>query len=149
MKEKAIARFKEVFNREASIVVKSPGRINLIGEHTDYNEGYVLPAAIDKYAYVAVASRNDMEIHLYADDLGENLTVLMEEVKPSEVGWANYILGVVNQLLERGLSFSGFDLLVKGDIPLGAGLSSSAALESAVGFALNDLFQLNLPKTEI
>ncbi|MGH2622645.1 MAG: galactokinase, partial [Sphingobacterium sp.] len=142
-------RFKEIYQEELTLVVKSPGRINIIGEHTDYNQGFVLPAAIDKAIYVGLGKRDDQQIHLYAEDFKESFQVDIEALAPSDKGWPNYILGVVNQLKERKCAISGFNLYIDGDIPVGAGLSSSAAVECATGFALNELFQLALDRIEI
>jgi galactokinase len=136
--------FAEQFHSEASLVVRSPGRINLIGEHTDYNEGFVLPAAIDKAIYLAISRRPDSKIKLYSIDYQEIYEGDQDTLAPSEQGWANYVLGVVDQLRKKRLSFSGFNLILSGDVPLGAGLSSSAAVECAAIFALDQLFQLNL-----
>src|SRR5690606_10618043 len=142
-------RFQEVFGTAAQLLAKSPGRINLIGEHTDYNNGFVLPTAIDKAIYVAVGKREDAIIRLYAEDFGEYFETDTAAIKPSPVGWANYILGVVNQIQERGKIVGGFDLYLDGDVPLGAGLSSSAAVECATGFVLNELFDFGFDRTEI
>ena len=125
------------------------GRINVIGEHTDYNEGFVLPTAIDKAIYVAVSRRQDNLIKLYAEDFQESFEISLNDIRPVEQGWPNYILGVVNELLQRELPVQGFNLYVDGDVPLGAGLSSSAALECATGFALNVLFDLQIERVEI
>lgn len=143
------SRFQEVFGTSAQLLAKSPGRINIIGEHTDYNEGFVLPTAIDKAIYVAVGKREDAIIRLYAEDFGEYFETDTAAIKPSPVGWANYILGVVNQIQERGKIVGGFDLYLDGDVPLGAGLSSSAAVECATGFVLNELFDFGFDRTEI
>lgn len=142
-------RYTEIFDQQPQIVVKSPGRINVIGEHTDYNEGFVLPTAIDKGVYVALGKRDDSKIELYAEDFKESFSTTLAEIKISEKGWPNYILGVIAQLQERNLEFSGFNLYIDGDIPVGAGLSSSAAVECATGFALNELFSLGLDRVEI
>ncbi len=142
-------RFKEVFGVEPQLLAKSPGRINIIGEHTDYNDGFVLPTAIDKAIYVAVSKREDNCIHLFAEDFNQGFETDLKDIKPSEVAWANYILGVVHQIQERGKIISGFNLYLDGDVPLGAGLSSSAAVECAVGFALNELFGLSFDRKDI
>lgn len=148
-KQQIEERFATLFDIPAAHVVRSPGRINIIGEHTDYNEGFVLPTAIDKAIYVALSKRDDNIIRLYAEDFQEFFQISLDDISPVENGWPNYILGVVNQLLERGFSVGGFNLYVDGDVPLGAGLSSSAALECATGFALNVLFDLQIERVEI
>ncbi len=141
--------FKEVFADEATVEYKSPGRINIIGEHTDYNDGFVLPAAIDRYGHVA-ASRNDNDlVQLYAQEFNERFEVRLGEMQPIEHSWTNYVLGVADQLVKRGYKISGFKMAVTGDVPVGAGLSSSAAIECAVCAALNDLFNLQLSKFDI
>ncbi len=129
------------------IIVKSPGRINIIGEHTDYNNGFVLPAAIDKAAYIAMSLREDNEIHLVAQDLNETFSTRIEDLKPSgNASWTNYILGSAAQFQKNGLSLSGFNAVLMSDVPIGAGLSSSAAIECATVFALNELLGTNLSR---
>lgn len=132
-----------------TIIVRSPGRINLIGEHTDYNNGFVLPAAIDKAVYVAVEKREDGMIFLYSVDFNESVEVELAAIKPMPGHWATYILGVVDQLVKRGHEISGFKMTIYGDVPLGAGLSSSAAVECAAAFALNELLALNIERAEL
>jgi galactokinase len=131
------------------LYAKSPGRINLIGEHTDYNFGFVLPAAIDKAIYLAIGKRNDEEIHLTAADLDESFSFSLSTIKKSNQEWPNYIIGIVDQLKKMNLQISGFNAVIAGDVPLGAGLSSSAALECVTVFALNELFGLGLSKLEM
>lgn len=145
MIEKIKTSFTEKFHEDPS-VFRSPGRVNILGEHTDYNEGFVLPAAIDKNIYIAISKRTDNIINLYAADFDENFTTDIDHVKPSSTQWANYILGVVDQLLKQKLILTGFNLVVDGDIPIGAGLSSSAAVECATIFALNEIFELGLDR---
>jgi galactokinase len=141
--------FIEKYNREP-LIVRSPGRINLIGEHTDYNEGYVLPAAIDKAAYIAVSLRDDEEIHLTASDLNETFSINTGDLKPiGDINWPNYILGAAAQFKEKGKLIKGFNAILSSDIPIGAGLSSSAAVECSVVFALNELLQTRLEKIEM
>jgi len=126
---------------ENSVVSRSPGRINLIGEHTDYNNGFVLPAAIDKAAYFVITPRIDKEIHLHAVDLNEEYVTSIDNLKKStDASWPLYILGVIEQFLLAGAPLTGFDAALTADIPIGAGLSSSAAVECAVALALNELF---------
>lgn len=146
--------FEQLFNTTASLVVQSPGRINLIGEHTDYNNGFVLPAAIDKCVQVAIAKRSDGAIHMHAIDLQEGVIVPAVAIQPHATSWVNYIIGVVAQVQKYIANVSsnkvsdelnkGFDICIQGDIPIGAGLSSSAAVECAVIFSLNEMYQLGL-----
>ncbi|WP_395767472.1 galactokinase [Aquirufa sp.] len=145
------AKIASIFNQHFEgnpLIVRSPGRINIIGEHVDYNGGYVLPAAIDKYIYVAISKRNDDRIGLYSVNFESSVEIALNDIKPSN-DYSTYILGVVDQLLQRGFSISGFNMVIDGDIPVGAGLSSSAALESAVAFALNELFQLGISRLDL
>src|SRR5690242_6100971 len=117
----------EQYIGEQTIVVRSPGRINLIGEHTDYNEGYVLPAAIDKAAYLALTPRTDDQINLYSIDLhDEHHTNIFEFERTTEQSWPNYLLGVADQFRHRDQLTRGFDAALTADVPIGAGLSSSA-----------------------
>ena len=126
---------------EASLLVRSPGRINLIGEHTDYNNGFVLPAAIDKAAYLVVTPRKDDEIHLFAVDLDDQYITSTGNIRKSvKTSWPNYLLGVVEQFIAAGVAIKGFDAALTADIPIGAGLSSSAAVECAMALALNEIF---------
>jgi galactokinase len=150
MKEFISKKYIEQFAEAPQIVVRSPGRVNIIGEHTDYNEGFVLPAAIDKAAYVAMGFRDDEEIHLAALDLNESFSTDINSLKPvGDVSWPNFILGAAAQFLKKGIGLKGFNAVLLSDVPIGAGLSSSAAIESATVFALNELLQTNLAKIEM
>lgn len=140
-------RFQQRFGAEP-IVVRSPGRVNVIGEHTDYNNGFVLPAAIDKAIYIGIAKRDDDRIVLFSEEYGEEAQSTVQGVSISDKHWANYILGVVDQLNKRGHKLSGFNLNIDGDVPVGAGLSSSAAVECATAFALKQCFGLDFDKME-
>lgn len=147
MKENVKAAFVQQYDHEPAVIVRSPGRVNIIGEHTDYNEGFVLPAAIDKAAYVALSLRDDDQIHLTALDLKETFTTTVAELKPvGDVSWPNYLLGSAAQFLKRGIKLPGFNAVLSSDVPIGAGLSSSAAVECAMVFALNELLQTNLDR---
>jgi len=138
-KESIQNKFKSIFQAEP-IVVRSPGRINIIGEHTDYNDGFVLPAAIDKAVYIAVSKRTDNLISLYAEDYKSTYEIDLAKIAPTDLQWPNYILGVVDQIQKRGFVVGGFNLYIDGDVPSGAGLSSSAAVECAATLALSELF---------
>lgn len=140
--------FFEKFSTQPE-VFRSPGRINILGEHTDYNEGFVLPAAIDKNIYVAISKRPDSEVHLLACDFYEQFVTNIHQIKPAQKQWPNYILGVVDQLQKNGHQVGGFNLVLDGDIPIGAGLSSSAAVECATLFGLNAVFDLGLTKIQM
>lgn len=146
--KKVRGTFRKVFACTETLVVRSPGRVNIIGEHTDYNEGFVLPAAIDKAIYVAIGKRTDDRVHLYSADFVESFKVKLADIQPT-TNWATYILGVVDQLIKRGHVVNGFNLVLDGDVPIGAGLSSSAAVECASVFALNELFELGIEKIEM
>lgn len=134
---------------EVPVIVRSPGRVNIIGEHTDYNEGYVLPAAIDKAIFIAIGKRDDDLIKLHSSEFGEDYQVRLPDLKKSETHWANYILGVAAQFIKNGHYISGFNLVVDGNVPIGAGLSSSAAVECSVAFGLNKIFALNIQKIDL
>jgi len=146
MKEKIAQKYSELFDGNP-IIVRSPGRINIIGEHTDYNDGFVLPAAIDKAAYIAISLRGDDEIHLVAADLNETFSISINDLKPvGDISWPNFILGAAAQFPKRGMPLNGFNAVLMSDVPIGAGLSSSAAIECATTFALNELLQTNLDR---
>ena len=132
------------------ILVFSPGRINIIGEHTDYNDGFVFPAAVNKGIVAAIQKSNSNTSLVYAVDKDEILKFNTNNIKPySEGSWQNYILGVVAEIQNRNKTIGNFNIAFGGDIPGGAGMSSSAALENSVVFGLNKLFNLELSKTEM
>lgn len=142
-------QFQNRFNQKP-LVVHSPGRINLIGEHTDYNEGFVFPAAINKGIVAAIGKSNSSTCTIIASDLEEDYEFSLNKIKPIPNGqWRNYIIGVVGELQKRDIKIEPFNIVFGGDIPKGAGLSSSAALENSVVFGLNELFQLGLTKKEM
>jgi galactokinase len=151
-REIAIRTFKDTFNTAPTHVFQAPGRVNLIGEHTDYNDGFVLPCAINFQTSVAARPRQDDQVHMVAADYEseEDTFTLHHPIAHHQTKlWANYIRGVFQGFQERNLKLSGLDLAVSGNIPQGAGLSSSAALEVAIGWALNTLSNLNLSPTDI
>ena len=142
MKDKLRTAFIERFSSNP-IFYASAGRINLIGEHTDYNGGFVFPGAIDKYIMTAININGTDKVRLYSVDMNQYTEFgLREEDKPAEQ-WASYVFGVCREVIKRGFEVKGFDAVFAGNVPLGAGLSSSAALESCFAYALNDLFNDN------
>ncbi len=142
MKDKLRTAFTERFSSNP-IFYASAGRINLIGEHTDYNGGFVFPGAIDKYIMTAININGTDKVRLYSVDMNQYTEFgLREEDKPAEQ-WACYVFGVCREVIKRGFEVKGFDAVFAGNVPLGAGLSSSAALESCFAYALNDLFNDN------
>lgn len=147
MIQKTRALFVQLFKKEPTIVL-SPGRINLIGEHTDYNDGFVLPAAIDKKIVYAIAPNHTRTCTVHAVFTNETQSFSLDDVKPTP-GWINYLMGVVYQLQERGLNVEGFDCVLAGDIPVGAGMSSSAAVEGGLVAALDNLFGYQLNRMEM
>ena len=148
-KNEIINIFQEKFGQDSPEVYTSPGRINLIGEHTDYNGSFVFPGAIDKGMIAAIRFNDGDKVRAYAVDLDEYAEFgLNEEDLPSE-GWAKFLFGVCREIIKRGGSVKTFDTAFSGDVPLGAGMSSSAALESTYAFALNDLLQLGIDKFEL
>jgi galactokinase len=153
MDEKMISKIKNSFFKKFQsepVMIFSPGRINLIGEHTDYNEGFVFPAAVNK-GIVAAISENKLGVsRAFAVDKNEMAEFNLEHIHQHNAGnWQNYIFGVVAELLKAGAKLKNFDIAFGGDIPGGAGMSSSAALENSVVFGLNHIFGLNLSKNEM
>lgn len=141
-------KFRGLFH-ETPILVRSPGRINLIGEHTDYNEGLVLPAAIDKEIVLAIAQTNSETCKLYAADYEQTFEFKLDEIRKSETSWHNYFLGIFEELGRREIRIQPFNCVFGGDIPIGGGLSSSAALTCGFAYAVNELFGLGLSKLDL
>jgi len=141
-------KFKELFSNNP-VLVRSPGRINLIGEHTDYNDGFVFPAAIDKEVCFAVSENDIYKFQFYAYDLDESFELDVDKLKRTETSWANYLLGVAAQFKKAGYTIKGVDCVFGGDIPIGAGLSSSAAIENGFAFALKEIFGFKLSKMDM
>lgn len=142
-----LTQFTQRYGRQP-LLVAAPGRINFIGEHTDYNEGFVLPAAVDKRIYVAIAENGTNRINVFASQLKEEASFTIDDHQPRS-GWINYLIGVAYFLQQTGGVIRGVDVWIDGDIPVGAGMSSSAALCSGFGFALNHLFQLDFSRMEL
>lgn len=148
-KEQVLKVYQEKFGNDTPEVYASPGRVNLIGEHTDYNGSFVFPGAIDKGMVAAIRLNGTDKVRAYAIDLDECSEFgLNEEDLPKE-GWAKYIFGVCREIVKRGGKVAGFDTVFAGDVPLGAGMSSSAALESTYAFALNDMLNLGIDTFEL
>ncbi len=133
--------FREAFG-EAALLVRSPGRVNLIGEHTDFNLGFVLPAAVDKAIWLALRPREDDTCRFHAADLGEVFETRLSALSRSARQWPNYLLGVYAEMIGDGRAPRGVDCVFGGDLPVGSGMSSSAALECGFAFGLNELFAL-------
>src|SRR5258707_590883 len=129
--------FQSYFNAKPEFTVRAPGRVNLIGEHTDYNDGFVLPMAIDRAVWIALRPRTDKQVRIHSLDLETDSAFELDHLI-KEVGWAEYIKGVADQLQRAGYELRGFDAVMTGEVPRGAGLSSSAAVElaSARAFAV-------------
>lgn len=148
--KKTTTFFKETFGAEPQKVVLSPGRINIIGEHIDYNDGYVLPAAIDKIICFAFEKSNSDTSRIIAIDLDDEFEIdVTDSMELTDNVWTNYIRGVVNQLKINGFDFQGFNCVFSSNIPVGSGLSSSAALECGFLFGINELFNLNIKPVDI
>ncbi|NGY36793.1 galactokinase [Flavobacterium sp. XN-5] len=142
--------FQETFGSQPSQVVLSPGRINIIGEHIDYNDGFVLPAAIDKIICFAFEKNNSNTSKIVAIDLDDTFEIdLSAEVQHDDKVWTNYIRGVIQQLKNNGFQFEGVNCVFSSSIPVGSGLSSSAALECGFLFGMNALFNLNIKPVDI
>jgi galactokinase len=140
-------QFQQYFGKECRIAV-APGRVNLIGEHTDYNQGFVLPAAIDKNITLALAPSGDDLLNMRALAYGEHFSFSLDDMYPVK-GWPTYLLGMIYMIMPEKRLPHGMDVLISGDVPVGAGMSSSAALCSAFGLALDEIFQLGLSRMEI
>ncbi len=148
--ERLITRFQEIFGKgDYPVIVRSPGRVNLIGEHTDYQEGFVLPGAINRYIYV-VGRKKGKEIRIFSEKFQELVTLTLEEVESfrRKKSWVTYILGFFSLLRER-IEDRGVEIYVDGDLPIGKGLSSSASLEIGVGSLIRELWELPLEDMEL
>jgi len=143
------SRFIKHFDGSTGTVYASPGRINLIGEHTDYNGGFVFPGAIDKGMIAELKLNGTNKVRAYSIDLKDYVEFGFEEEDAPRASWARYIFGVCREIIKRGGKLEGFNTAFAGDVPLGAGMSSSAALESVYAYTLNDMFNLGIDKFEL
>jgi galactokinase len=143
------SRFIKHFDGSTGSVYTSPGRINLIGEHTDYNGGFVFPGAIDKGIMAELKTNGTDKVRAYSIDLKDYVEFGLNEEDAPRASWARYIFGVCREIIKRGGKLAGFNTAFAGDVPLGAGMSSSAALESTYAYALNDMFNLGIDKFEL
>ncbi|MCB9049917.1 MAG: galactokinase [Lewinellaceae bacterium] len=131
------------------LLIRACGRINIIGEHTDYNDGFVLPAAVDKYLYFAIGENGTTDTHLYAADIKDSYSFSINQIEPCEKLWANYLMGIMKQMQGLGVPLEGVDCVFGGNLPIGSGLSSSAALECGFALGLKTLFQLEASLVEL
>lgn len=144
------AAFAGQFNTKADLVTRAPGRVNLIGEHTDYNDGFVLPCAIGPATMVAAKKRDDQEVHIVATDFGNSADSFnLSTIAKGEHGWATYVRGMIITLQKAGYELTGANLAIAGNLPRGAGLSSSASLEVAVGQAMLALAGIEIDRTHL
>ena len=142
-------QFREMFGTEARIF-RAPGRVNLIGEHTDYNDGFVMPAAVGPYTWVAAASRTDRVLQAYSSRFDEQMCMSLDALAgPPRSHWSDFIRGVAARLERAGYGLSGANLVIHGGVPLGAGLSSSASLEVAIALALTSASMIVVPRLEL
>jgi len=142
-------RFIKHFDGSTGTIYASPGRINLIGEHTDYNGGFVFPGAIDKGIMAEIKLNGTQKVRAYSIDMKDYVEFGLNEEDAPRTSWARYIFGVCREIIKRGYQLEGFNTAFAGNVPLGAGMSSSAALESTYAFALNDMFNLSIDKFEL
>jgi len=148
MKSRIQEKFKTLYGTDGEMFA-SAGRVNLIGEHTDYNGGYVFPGAIDKGMIAEIKPNGTGKVRAFSIDLNDYAEFGLNEEDAPKASWARYIFGVCREIIKRGGQIQGFDTVFAGDVPLGAGMSSSAALESTYAFALNELFSLGIDKFEL
>ena len=143
-------RFAEIFGAEPTAVVRAPGRVNLIGEHTDYNDGYVLPVAIDRSILVAASPRDDRQVIIHTLDFGESVTFSLDDIEHDQAqAWSNYQRGVAYFLEEQGFKLPGLNAVIVGDVPIGSGLSSSAAIEVSMAYTWQVLAGFELSRVQL
>jgi len=148
MKEKEIREQFQQYFSNGFCLAAAPGRVNLIGEHTDYNQGFVLPGAIDRRIYVGLKASADSSLKVSAPDMGESFSFAADHRQPVP-GWPTYLIGMLHMMLQEKKLTGGLDIVIRGDVPVGAGMSSSAALCAATGLALNEFFGLGFSRLEI
>ncbi|MEA3431412.1 MAG: galactokinase [candidate division WOR-3 bacterium] len=142
--------FSEIYDKHPSVIVKAPGRVNLIGEHTDYNEGFVLPIAIDRYTTILVSRRRDKKVRLYDLKYKESDEFDLDSIEHTELHrWSNYQKGIAKVLMDKGYKIGGIDAMIYGEVPEGAGLSSSASVEIATLLSLKRLYEIDIEPLEI
>jgi len=146
---KVKSRFKKEFNYYPDNIIFAPGRVNLIGEHTDYSEGYVMPIAINKGITMGISKNKENKIGAFSIDFNQKAEIQLNNLKKTDKGWFNYIIGIVIQLLKRKYNIRGINIAFSGNVPQGAGLSSSAALEVATVYSIQKLFNLNIDGKEM
>jgi galactokinase len=146
--ENIASAFRDKFSSQP-LLVQGCGRINIIGEHTDYNEGFVLPASINKYIYFAIAENGTNECHFHALDINDSYQFSLDNIKKSDKGWANYLMGILDQLQKEDILLEGVDVVFGGDLPIGSGMSSSAALEAGFALGICSLFNLQKSRQEL
>ncbi|MDZ7806139.1 MAG: galactokinase family protein [Gracilimonas sp.] len=148
LENKIREQFRDKYKSEP-LMIESPGRVNLIGDHTDYNDGFVLPAAIDKVIVLGIGKNKLGKIRAFSADMNESVVLDLNDMHKSDKHWANYIKGVVAELQKKKYKLKGFDVVFGGNIPIGAGLSSSAALEGALTVGLDKLFKLGIDRKKM
>jgi galactokinase len=149
-KENLTKQYKAIYKKSPTNIIRAPGRINLIGEHTDYNDGFVLPIAIDKYTNMLVSKNDDRKIRLYDLKYKENDEFHLDNIKPSQQNkWSNYQRGIAKVLLDAGYKIGGLDILIFSEVPEGAGLSSSASIEIATLLSFKKIYDLNIKPLEM
>src|SRR6185312_5703793 len=140
--------FQNIYGRRPEIY-RAPGRVNLIGEHTDYNEGFVMPAAINFFTWLAISPRSDSTVNIRSRAFTEPVTIVLNgDLRPRHA-WSDYVVGIIDQIRHSGKKLAGADILIQSEVPMGSGLSSSAAIEVAAGFSLLKTNQYPVDRTEL
>ena len=148
-KDLVLNNYEKQFGKQPDLLVRACGRINVIGEHTDYNDGFVLPAAIDRHIYFAVGRSGDQNCHWFADDINQAHHFQFPKLEKSEKLWVNYLKGILDQFQRDGHDLAGINCVFGGNLPIGAGVSSSAAIEGGFALAVSTLFDLGYVKKDL